>query len=103
VGVDGPAAGAVLGGVTSLRRGAGASPDTSFVDVLDLDRVGRTDRRGVDSLLVGSTFLFLGVGDGVGVADGRGEEVGGGVLTRSCLFCPFCLFFLFIPLESSSS
>ena len=103
MGVDGPAAGAVLGGVTSLRRGAGASPDTSFVDVFDLDRVGRADRRGVDSLLVGSTFLFLGVGDGVGVAEDRGVEVGGGDLTRSCLFCLFGIFFLFVSLESSSS
>jgi hypothetical protein len=100
VGVDGPAAGAVLGGVTSLRRGAGASLGPSFVDVLDLDRLGRIDRRGVDSLLVGSAFLFLGVCDGVGVADDRGEEVGGGVLPR---FCLSCLFFLFVPLESSSS
>jgi hypothetical protein len=86
VGVEGPAAGAVLGGVTSLRRGADPSTDISFADVLDLERVGRDDRRGVDSLLVGSAFLFLGVCEGVGVADDRGEEVGGGVLTRFCLF-----------------
>jgi hypothetical protein len=97
VGVEGPAAGAVLGGVTSLRRGASASSDCTFADVYDLERVGRTDRRGVESLLVGSAFLFFGVGDEVGVADDRDEEVGAGVLTR------FCLFALLESLSSSSS
>ena len=77
--MEGPAAGAVLGGVTSLRRGTGASLGPSSAAMFDLERVGRADRRGVDSLLDGSAFLFLGVCDGVGVADERGEDVGGGV------------------------
>lgn len=83
MGVDGPAIEAVRGGVTSRRRGVGALTGTdSCWEVIDRDRVGRVDLCGVEPASDDSAFRFLGVGVGVGVADDKGDEVIGGVLSR---------------------